>query len=180
MFQALEDQVDALKAENAALEASMKPSCCPLSSLPYLANSGLKVNEYHTVYAQRGSVVSTGEGAGAVEFYETSPTGAFTSAVIVVADVWGWNGGRTRAICDTLAEDGYLVVCPKLLQPALEGGTDGDGLPPDFNIAERGADFGPWAKQIPWHGKCDVQVKSILSYLDSKNVEKIGMAGFCW
>lgn len=175
----LQDQIAALKAENAALEGS-HPCCCPPSGLPYLANSGLAVSEYHEKYTQQGTIVSTGDGGAALEFYEASPAGTFSSAVIVVPDVWGWNSGRTRAICDTLTNDGYLVVCPKLLQPPLEGGTDGDGLPPNFNIAERGQDFGPWAKQIPWIGKCDGQMDSLLQYLDSKGVQKIGMLGMCW
>ena len=60
-------------------------------------------------------MTSTGEGAGLVEFYEVVPSVivAPTSAVIVVGDVWGWNGGRIRAIADTLAGDGYAVVVPK-------------------------------------------------------------------
>jgi dienelactone hydrolase len=44
--------------------------------------------------------------------------------------VYGWNGGRIRAIADDYAAAGYLVIIPQLLQPAFEGGTDGDGLPP--------------------------------------------------
>ena len=29
---------------------------------------------------------------------------------------------------------GYSVLVPKLLVPEFEGGTDGDGLPPDFDV----------------------------------------------
>lgn len=95
--------------------------------------------------------------------------------------VWGWNGGRTRAIADTLAaEDGYKVVVPKFLQPELEGGTDGDGLPPDFDMAARSADFGPWVSAIPWKGNLDAKMGALLEKLSADGAAKIGMVGFCW
>ena len=41
------------------------------------------------------------------------------------------------SVADGLAAEGYLVAVPKLLTPALDGGTDGDALPPDgaFNTS---------------------------------------------
>jgi len=47
-----------------------------------------------------------------------------------------------RAIADELAKQGLNVWVPKVLAP-FEGGTDGDGLPPDFDIAKRGSELGP-------------------------------------
>ena len=44
------------------------------------------------------------------------------------------------------------MYVPKLLNsPALEGGTDGDGLPPTFDLAaRRETDLVPWLKGYPW------------------------------
>ena len=77
--------------------------------------------------------------------------------------VWGWDSGRIRELGDELAAEGHLVLIPKLLQPPL-GGTDGDGLPPDFDIGARGADFGPWVTQILW-SKLEPQVNALLDDL---------------
>ena len=33
------------------------------------------------------------------------------------------------------------MYAPKVLQAPFEGGTDGDGLPPSFDMAARGAEF---------------------------------------
>ena len=67
-----------------------------------------------------------------------------------------------------------------MLQPTLDGGTDGDGLPPSFDIGARGADFGPWITTIPWAGKVETNMSAVLNYLEGKGVSKIGMIGFCW
>ena len=37
--------------------------------------------------------------------------------ILLVPDIWGWDSGRVRNIADHLAEAGYLVVVPKILQP---------------------------------------------------------------
>ena len=59
-----------------------------------------------------------------MEYYST---GTFDSkkSILVIPDVFGWNGGRIRSIADLLANEGYYVMIPKLLTPPLEGGTDG-------------------------------------------------------
>lgn len=43
-------------------------------------------------------------------------------------------------------------MVPKLLNPPLEGGVDGDGLPPNFDMSVRGAELGPFIKSYPWDG----------------------------
>ena len=93
--------------------------------------------------------------------------------------VWGWDSGRIRELGDELAAEGHLVLIPKLLQPPLEGGTDGDGLAPDFNIGARGADFGQWVTQIPW-SKLEPQVNALLDELTAHGIVKIGCMGTCW
>jgi dienelactone hydrolase len=59
--------------------------------------------------------------------YTTGSAAESKKAILIIPDVWGWNSGRTRHIADMFAEGGYLAVVPKLMIPALEGGTDGDG-----------------------------------------------------
>ena len=88
--------------------------------------------------------------------------------------VWGWNGGRVRAIADGLAEQGYKVAVGKFLAtPALDGGTDGDALPPD------GAFSMDWIKNFPWE-KQQPKVEAALGFLKAEGCTKIGVMGFCY
>ena len=103
-------------------------ACCPPGSEPYLQSE----------YAATGSIESVPYGDGAtLEMYcPPRQKEGLTSAVIVAPDVWGWNGGRTRAIADSIAAKGHIVVVPKLLAtPAMDGGTDGDALGPDSKFS---------------------------------------------
>jgi dienelactone hydrolase len=71
---------------------------------------------------------------------------------VIIPDIFGWNGGRTRNIADYFALNGFFVMVPKLLAPPLEGGVDGDGLPPNFEMNIRGGEIGPFIKSFPWEG----------------------------
>jgi len=87
--------------------------CCPPNAEKYLAPDYTFTGKTHTL-------------ADGVEYYE-SGSPSLKKAVILIPDIFGWNGGRTRNIADWLAEEGYYTVVPKLLVPAVDGGTDGDG-----------------------------------------------------
>jgi hypothetical protein len=63
---------------------SRMAACCPPGSLPALS----------TEYTPAGTTLT----AGGVELYEAPVTGMPTSAVVVFPDIFGWNGGRVRAI----------------------------------------------------------------------------------
>ena len=89
-------------------------SCCPPGSEGYLEASE----------TSKGTTFSDENG---YEFYVIGTESGSKNAVVLVPDVWGWNGGRTRVIADSLADIGYAVIVPKLLVPAFNGGTDGDG-----------------------------------------------------
>lgn len=91
-----------------------KMSCCPPNAEKYLAPD----------YTFVGKITTLSE---TVEFYETGSSSS-KNAVIVIPDIFGWNGGRTRNIADYLADQGYYTVVPKLLSPPIGGGTDGDGF----------------------------------------------------
>jgi dienelactone hydrolase len=139
-------------------------SCCPPGALGYLQPS-----ETYTPTGTKGE-------AGGCEFYAT---GSGAAAIILFPDVWGWNSGRTRAMADEFGRLGYTVYVPKLLTPALEGGTDGDGLPPGFEIETRGAEFGPWVKNIPW-AAIEPKVKSLIAHVKRQGATSMGVVGCCW
>jgi hypothetical protein len=91
----------------------MSSPCCPPNSEKFLA-------------ADYTPVGFTGSLPDGTEFYACgTPEGR--NGILVIPDVYGINGGRTRSIIDQFAEAGYFAIAPKLLVPALEGGTDGEG-----------------------------------------------------
>ena len=138
-------------------------SCCPPGATAYLA-------------AVPTTVGSLKESNG-VEFYETGA--ASSAAIILFPDVWGWNSGRTRALADAFAGGGYRVYVPKLLAPPLEGGTDGDGLPPDFDLGSRMEEFMGWVKTVKWDG-IDSKVNALLAYAKAEGATSLGVVGCCW
>jgi len=116
-----------------------------------------------------GTVIST----DTVEVYQSQVKGSPSAAVIVCPDVWGWNGGRTRAIADALSDAGYVVVVPKLLTPAKDGGTDGDALAPTAQFDME------WVKQFPWEVQ-KPKLAAIVEYLKQQGITKAAMLGFCY
>ncbi len=95
-------------------------------------------------------------------------------------DIWGWNGGRTRAIADLLASDGAVVIVPKLLDP-FEGGNDGDGLPPNFDMGARGAEMRRWLATMHFHGKIERKCDGLLQYIrENYHGHPVSAVGFCW
>ena len=140
-----------------------KMSCCPPSALPYLAAKP----------ATKGSK----KAIDGVEFYETGAQSK--AAIILFPDVWGWDSGRTRALADAFAEQGYRTYVPKVLQPAFQGGTDGDGLPPDFDLGSRMEEFMGWVKTVKWDG-IDKKVNALLAYAKAEGATSIGVVGCCW
>jgi dienelactone hydrolase len=89
-------------------------SCCPPNAHKYLAPDYKFVGRTDTL-------------PDGVEFYRTGDPSKTKKALLIIPDIFGWNGGRTRNVADYFAEIGYYTVIPKLLIPAVDGGTDGDG-----------------------------------------------------
>jgi len=146
--------------ESAASEISM--SCCPSGAAGYLAAD----------HADEGSVGSI----DGVSYYQV---GSGPNGLLVCGDVWGWNGGRIRALADDWAKKGLSVWVPKAL-PAFEGGTDGDGLPPAFNIHDRGAELGPllggdWGVETVMP-----KFKAVIKAMKTAGVKKMGFVGVCY
>eukprot|EP01035_Chromulina_nebulosa_P022335 gene22335-28923_t len=113
-------------------------TCCPPGSEGYLASD----------YIPKGHVIKEND----IEFYSTilPINQPIKYGIVLFPDIYGWNGGRIRAIADYLAESGFLTVVPKVLFNTIDGGgTDGDGLPPDFNFVTDGAKFLGFVKNNP-------------------------------
>eukprot|EP01059_Diplonema_ambulator_P006299 TRINITY_DN1603_c0_g1_i5.p1 TRINITY_DN1603_c0_g1~~TRINITY_DN1603_c0_g1_i5.p1 ORF type:complete len:298 (+),score=101.92 TRINITY_DN1603_c0_g1_i5:53-895(+) len=138
-------------------------SCCPPGSYGYLEPQGNEVGRKTT--------------AGDVEVYETGTVRK--SLLLFIPDVWGWNTGRVRSIADDFAKRGHLVVIPKVLPP-FEGGTDGDALPPNFNISERFGDVMPLLKGEWGPGAVVPKLVKVLEHYKEKGVEKAAVYGFCY
>jgi len=101
----------------------------------------------------------------------------------MISDIFGWNSGRIRIIADMFSEKtNTLVVIPMLLVPPYEGGTDGDGLPPDFNMMTRFMEATGWMKTISWEETVKPRLSGIHSILLKKGGDsiKISLMGFCW
>lgn len=150
-----------------AIASTPMASCCPPNSVPFLASD----------YAAKGSKRAL---QGGTEVYVASPATETGKAIIYFSDVWGWDSGRTRAICDFLAEQGYKVYAPKVLQAPFEGGTDGDGLPPSFDMAARGAEFKDWITTVPWEGSVKDKAAEVMACIKAEGAQSIGAVGTCW
>lgn len=143
-----------------------KGSCCPDGSLP-----ALQVN-----IKLQGEIV---EGKGC-SYYRTGKGGKIV--IVFYPDVWGWNSGRVRALADHFAEQlGCTTVVPKL-QPPMDKGTDGDALPPDFNIHESTktrAAFGAW---IRGNGTKPFIERNtwLIQELKDQGFQKFFGIGTCW
>lgn len=137
-------------------------SCCPPNAEKYLAP------DYNFV----GSTIALDTG---LELYVTG-TGASKKGLLIVPDIYGWNGGRTRNIADYYAEQGYYVVVPKLLTPAIDGGTDGDGFAAIISMEHLVENL----MKFPYPGNLDAKIEASVAHMKAQGVESIGLMGFCW
>lgn len=138
-------------------------SCCPAECAPYLASD----------YNHKGAVEILG--GGVVDIYAAGVL--YERGLIIIPDIWGWNGGRTRNIADFYADRGYCVVVPKILVPAMGEGTDGDACPPEY---KPDATFMPFMQTFSWDGSFKPKIAACIEHLVSKGCKKIGMIGFCF
>jgi len=146
--------------------------CCPTSAHGYMSPS----------YVSQGTEKVL---IGGVEAYVSGNpcpcSNKGTKAIILVSDVWGYNSGRTRAIADLLAKEAAdFVVVPRMLSKTFEGGTDGDGLPPNFDMATRGSEFVEWMKTYSYEKDWEPLMKSTMTYVKSMGAVHIGLLGYCF
>ena len=82
-------------------------------------------------------------------------------------------------VADYIADSGFVVYVPKVLQPAVNGGTHGDGLPADFNIGSQMEEFQAGAKKWNWDA-VGPKVDALLSIAKKDGAVDIGVIGTCW
>eukprot|EP00240_Pyramimonas_obovata_P012775 CAMPEP_0118924582 /NCGR_PEP_ID=MMETSP1169-20130426/2653_1 /TAXON_ID=36882 /ORGANISM="Pyramimonas obovata, Strain CCMP722" /LENGTH=258 /DNA_ID=CAMNT_0006865709 /DNA_START=30 /DNA_END=802 /DNA_ORIENTATION=+ len=143
-------------------------SCCPPNSLPALiAPEG---------YTPKGEVSTLlpyplPRRGSELKCYEV---GSGDKAVVVCYDIFGFDAGRNKGICDQLAEAGFLVVLPDFFR-----GDDcaKSGASPMTDGAEK---FMAWFSSVGSSKTVKADVDSIIvPYLKSKGVSKIATVGFC-
>jgi len=139
--------------------------CCPPNSIPYFRDD----------YTPQGTKSAVGD----LEFYTVGTPVEGGRAIVIIPDIWGWDSGRTRRFADLLAEKFQFVVVPKLFIPNFEGGTDGDALPPDFDLNVRGGECWPWLAQFTYEF-LKPKTDALLAHVREQGVVKIGLLGFCW
>ena len=93
------------RTENAPNDAARHlhmASCCPQTAHTYLASTHVAMGVEMTII-------------GGVSVYlagkPTANADGGATAVVLIPDVWGWAGGRTRAIADLLATQVEAAVC---------------------------------------------------------------------
>lgn len=128
--------------------------------------------EDNTQYEEKGEVTEK-EGA---EFYLTGAGGE--CGVLIFPDYWGYKSGRIREIADHLSQScNCMVAIPKLLsEPPLEGGTDGDGLPPGYDPKGKPADLKRWLMLYLWE-TFEAKIKTVAQHLRQAGVKRIGGVG---
>jgi len=136
-----------------------RPPCCPPGSHPALS----------TTYADRGEQITV----GGVRLYVVGERS--DKAIIVYHDIFGWNSGRLREVCDTLAaQGGFLVVMPDCFQGRADKATTVGGsmllvLSMLWNVRRSSwARLGPELRDV------------VLPYAASKGARAAGCLGFCW
>lgn len=128
----------------------MSTGCCPIGSEPALAAD----------YTPKGNEEN-------VDGLTCYVTGSGDKAIIVYYDVFGFNGGRIRLICDQLAEAGFFVVLPDI----YHGDAWVAGKPMD--------ELMEWLKRFPWETMIKDDTAKVLNFMESKSVKSIGCLGFC-
>ncbi|KAJ7552893.1 hypothetical protein O6H91_06G075000 [Diphasiastrum complanatum] len=107
---------------------------------------------------------------GTNSVYVNAPPGA-SKAVLLVADVFGWEAPLLRKLADKIATAGYLGVVPDYLH--------GDAY---INIedATHQERINKWLPKHPATPEPVEESKEIIGFLKEKGVRSIGVAGFCW
>ena len=156
---------------------SSRPACCPPGSHGYLSPAA--------DYVERGTVETLGD----LEVYVVAPPPPASDddeapppplpqrLLIVGYDIFGFNSGRTRQICDELASRGYLVMLPDFFRG---GGANGDVWMP-FAIPSMISTI----KSTAWSRVCaDISTAltraAAMTSTSAAAPLDVGFLGFCW
>jgi len=129
-------------------------SCCPSTAWGELKNPN---------YTEKGQIEKIDD----LEIYHV---GKGSKCIIWNYDVFGFKGGRTRQMCDFLADAGYLVVMPDYYRGSLcDPTTDGERLPAFIQ------------EQTKWESnlKNDWE-KKIRPFAEKLGAKTYGAVGTCW
>jgi len=129
--------------------------CCPSSE----TGEG-PVYEGYT-WNEKGSV----DRVGTMNVYRV---GTSHKCIIWCYDIYGFKGGRTRELCDKLADKGYMVLLPDFFRGEWRDVGAGD--------------LDEWIrKQSDWSGHRQIEwVEELLPYARSVGAEIFGAVGTCW
>ena len=129
-------------------------SCCPTTAWGELKNPN---------YKEKGTIVKVDD----MEIYHV---GSGSKCIIWNYTIFGFKGGRTRQMCDFMAEAGYLVILPdyyrgQMCDPSKEG----------YGVLNKFIqDKTKWAElQLDW----EKRVKPLAEKLGAKTY---GTIGCCW
>jgi len=132
--------------------AMLHESNMPSSSLPGLDNKD---------YIEMGEVVDL----NGIEVYVV---GNGTNAIIWNYDIFGFDSGRSRQLCDIFAEEGFTVIMPDYYR-----GTFQDPSKPGTTEFIK--------KQTNWDNLKKDWEETIRPFaLNEKSIEKFGTIGTCW
>ena len=107
---------------------------------------------------------------GNVQAWRATPQGQPRGAVVVVQEIFGITA-HIRAVCERLAEAGFVALAPAcfdLIEPGLQ-------LPYDHDGASRGKAL---VNQLGLD--CAVDVTEAAADLLTQTGLKVGVVGFCW
>lgn len=131
--------------------AEPKPqSCCPIGSEPKL----------EATYKARGNLSTLGD----LPIYTV---GEGDKAIIMVYDIFGFDAGRIRLMCDQFADAGFFVILPDFFRAKPWEGEDWSKL-------------GEFFKEFAWERLNGDLNTHIYPYLEQRGVKSIGAVGCCW
>lgn len=87
-------------------------------------------------------------------------------AIIMVYDIFGFDGGRIREMCDDLAAKGYFVILPDFYRGEKSG--------EDFTT------FLPFIDALSWNQVNADLTNHVYPYLEQQGFTKWAMIGACW
>lgn len=129
-------------------------SCCPPKSYGSLACN----------YSSKGVVSSIGD-------LPVYVVGQGKRAVIFGYDIYGFNGGRTRFVCDQLAEMGFLVILPDFFRGECWS-AEREAKEPESK--------GPWIKSMSHPGAIQNDLDKVFRYLEQLEIFSVGVVGTCF
>jgi len=143
--------------KNNNINNTSRMSCCPSGSW------GALIETAPEAYVAKGKV----ERRGDIDLY-VSGVAEGGKCVIWNYDIFGFNGGRTKMLCDIIAENGFLVVMPDFYRDGRFHDPKNPGTPEFLK------EHTQWSKL-----KGDVE-DVVLPFAKEKGATSFGAIGTCW